>query len=159
MKKKVLELKDSAIDASKWALDYSAWKLANSKLTLSNNQDLKKFIDSSKTTTGVDSKTGKNKNYIHRVIVIFANTQSGFFKKMLYRLPLLSAKAFSQNIALRLADISMKCLDTEKLGLESEETLIVIENKKVIKTLSWAENIQKVVNALSLDINKTIEEL
>jgi hypothetical protein len=46
--------------------------------------------------------------------VIFSDTKSDFFKDLLYELPVLSTKAFSQNIALRLADISMKDLDAKK---------------------------------------------
>jgi hypothetical protein len=52
----------------------------------------------------------------------------------------------------------MKDLDVKKYQIWKIETLVVIEDMKVIKTLEWEENIQKVVKSLSLDINKSIEE-
>jgi hypothetical protein len=54
---------------------------------------------------------------------------------MLYKLPVLSTKAFSQNISIRLADISMKKLDKILYKISPPETLVVIENKKVIISL------------------------
>jgi len=91
--------------------------------------------------------------------VIFADIRSDFFKQMLYKLPVLSTKAFSQNISLRLADISMKKLDKKSYQLGSKESLIVFENKKITQNLQGEENIQKVVKSLSLDINKDIQDL
>ncbi len=93
------------------------------------------------------------------MIVIFADTKSDFFSKMLYALPVLSAKAFSQNIALKLADASMKELNPNIYNMSTLPVLLVFENSKCIKTLSGEENIQKVVKSLSLDINSTIDSL
>jgi hypothetical protein len=76
--------------------------------------DLEKFIEKSKPTTGKDSSTGKEKTFKHQVIIIFTDTETDFFKELLYRLPILSTKAYSQNIGLKIADISMKDLDVKK---------------------------------------------
>lgn len=86
-------------------------------MTLGSVEELESFIEKSKTTTGKDSNTGKEKKFTHRVIIIFADTKTDFFKELLYKLPVLSTKAFSQNIALRTADMSMKDLDTKKYKL------------------------------------------
>lgn len=51
---------------------------------------------------------GSQKENKKRVVIIFADPKSDFFEKMLYMLPVLVTKAFSQNISLKLADISMK---------------------------------------------------
>lgn len=159
LRDEALKLKNKAVEAGKDAATFSAWKLADSSLTLKTVTELEKFIEKSTTTKGKDSQTGKEKEFKHQVIVIFADTKSTFFKELLYSLPVLSAKAFSQNIALKAADISMKDLDKKSYQLSAGETLIVVENKKVVKTLQGAENIQKVVKSLSLDINKSIEEI
>jgi len=153
------KMKDTAVTASKSAVEFSAWKLADSKLTISSAAELEDFIQKSKTTLGTDSQTGKQKEFIHTAIVVFVDTKSEFFSSLLYKFPVLSAKAFSQNVALRLADISMKDLDTKKYKVEKQATLVVFENMKIIKTLVWEENIQKVVKSMSLDITKSIEEL
>jgi hypothetical protein len=158
LKSEALKLKNKAVDAGKYVVTYSAGKLAGSGVTLKSVVDLEKFIEKSKTTEGKDSTTWKEKKFKHQVIVIFVDTKSDFFKELLYKLPVLSTKAFSQNMSLRAADISMKDLDRKKYGLWKKETLVVLENKVVIKTLEGEEKIQKVVKSLSLDINKSMEE-
>jgi len=159
LKNKASKLKDSAVKASKSAVDYWAWKLADSGFTLKTIEEVSTFLEKSKTTTGIDSTTGKEKKFKHQVIIIFANTKSQFFKELLYKLPVLSAKAFSQNISLKLADISIKDLDEKKYWIWKQETLVVYENTKVMKVLVGEENIQKIVKSMSLDITKSIDEL
>ena len=78
---------------------------------------------------------------------------------MLYKLPVLEAKTFSQSVKFKLADINMEGLHKSAYEIHEEPCLVVFENEKIIKTLSGEENIQKVVKSLSLDINNTIEEL
>lgn len=128
-------------------------------MTLNTIAELDKFLEKSKTTVGKDSQTGKEKKFKHRIIVIFADTKSDFFTQMLYIFPILSAKVFSQNMHIRLANISMKKLDKDMYHINATEVLVVIENMKVIKTINGAENIQKIVKSLSLDINKSVDEL
>lgn len=111
LKQKAEALKNKTLQAGKDAIEYSATKLADSSLTLKTKADFDTFVQKSQTTKGKDSTTGVEKDYRHRVIVIFSDTKSEFFTKMLYVLPVLSAKAFSQNISLKLADKNMKDLD------------------------------------------------
>lgn len=159
IKLKAQELKNKAVDAWKDALEYSTLKLAESKITLKNTLELEDFVNKSENTTGKDSKTGETKNYTKRVIIIFCDTKSDFFTQMLYIYPVLSTKAYSQNVSLKLADVRMKELDEKKYKIKGTETLVVFENLKVLKVIHGAENIQKLVKNLSLDINKAIEEL
>ncbi|MCD5375284.1 hypothetical protein LR010_02400 [Candidatus Gracilibacteria bacterium] len=159
LKDEALKLKNKAVEVGKDAVEFSAGKLADSSLTLKTTQDLEKFIEKSSTTTGKDSSTGKEKKFKHQVIIIFVDLKSDFFKELLYKLPVLSTKAFSQNIALKAADINMKDIDSKKYKIGKQETLAVFQDKEVIKTLEGEEMIQKVVKSLSLDINKSIEEL
>lgn len=159
LKNKATKLKDSAVKASKSAVEFSASKLADSQMTLRNVKDLELFIEKSKSTSITDSTTGKEKTFQHQVIVIFADTKSEFFKQMLYALPVLSTKAYSQNIAVRLADISMKGLDKKTYKITTWETLVVLEGEKVTKVVAGNESIQKIVKSMSLDITKSIDEL
>lgn len=159
LKNKASKLKDSAITASKSAVEYSAAKLADSQFTLKSIAEINAFLEKSKTTTWTDSASGKEKKFKHQAIIIFVDTKSTFFKELLYKFPVLSAKAFSQNIALKLADISMKDLDEKVFGVWKIESLVVYEDTKVTKILVGEENIQKIVKSMSLDINKSIDEL
>jgi len=159
MKDEALKLKDKAKKAGKDAIEYSATKMADSKMTLKTVEDLEKFRETSKNTKWTDSTTGKKKEFSHRSIVIFSDTKSTFFKEMLYKLPVLQTKAFTQGVKLKLADISMKWLDKEKFSIHNTPSLVVFENEKLLKTLQGEENIQKVVKSMSLDINTTIDSL
>jgi len=47
----------------------------------------------------------------------------------------------------------------KKYKFKKYPSLILFENCKDSKVIEGEENIQKVVNSLSLDINKTIDEL
>ena len=156
--KQARDLKDQAVTKSKQALSYGASKLADSKITLKTVSELDLFVEKSKNKQGKDSKTGESKEYSQRVIIIFADPKSGFFQDLLYLLPVLSAKAFSQNISLKLADVHMQGLDKKTYNIHNPPSLVLMENMKFIKILEGEEKIQKVVKSLDLDINKTIEE-
>ncbi len=159
LRDEALKLKEKASTISKDVATYGASKLADSGFTLREVSQLEKFIEKSLPTSGIDSQTGKKKEFPHKVIVIFTDPESDFFKEMLYALPVLSAKAFSQNIALKLADMSMKDINLKAYEVYDRETLVVFENKEVIKTLEGQENIQKVVKSMSLDINSSIDSI
>ncbi len=159
LKKKALSFKDTAKKAGKDALEYGAGKLADSKFTLKDTKELQKFVQKSRPTKWKDSTTGKEKTYSHRVIIIFANPESDFFTRMVYELPILAAKSFSQNIALRLADATMKDLDTKHYQIQKDPVLVVIEDEKPIKHVVGDEAIKKIVTSMSLDIDSQIEAL
>lgn len=158
LKKKALKLKDQAVEKSQQAVDFGAKKLSESGFVLKTPTELEAFIQKSKNSFS-KGEQGEKKEYKKRALVIFADTKSDFFEHMLYMLPVLSTKAFSQNIALKLADRDMKELDKEAYKIESGPALCVFENQVLIKTLSGEENIQKVVKSASLDISTTIDSL
>jgi hypothetical protein len=78
---------------------------------------------------------------------------------MLYLFPVLTAKAYSQNVSIRLADVRMKDLHEETYQITGVSTLLVFEDTHILKVIHGEENIQKVVKSLSLDINTTIDTL
>ncbi len=157
-RKKALELKDQAVKKSKEAVDYGAKKLGESSLTLKDTKQLQDFITSSKNTQ-TKLEDGSHRENKKRVVVIFADVKSDFFESVLYMLPVLMTKAFSQNVSLKLADISMKDLKKRDYEIMQWPTLSVFENTKYIKSLQWEQEIQKVVKDASLDINKTIDSI
>jgi len=159
LKNKASRFTTKAKQATKTAVEFSAGKLAESWITLGSVKELDEFIEKSSTTVWKDAISGEEKKFKHSVIVIFADTQGEFFTQMLYKLPVLATKAFSQNVSLKLADISMKWLDAIKYGTKDGEALVLIENKNVVKIVKGTQNIQKIVKEASLDINKSIQEL
>ena len=159
LKNKTLSLKKSALSKTQDMVSYGAWKLADSRFTLKTLEELEDFVKKSENTQSVDKKTEETKTHIRRAIVIFCEPEGDFFKDLLYLLPVLSAKAFSQNISLKLADAGMKGLQKKTYTIQTLPSLVVFENTKVIKTLEGEEKIQKVVKTLDLDINTVIEEL
>lgn len=80
---------------------------------------------------------------------------------MLALFPVLATKAYSQNVALRLADKNMELSDKSLFGLTNSPLpqMILYENTSIKKIILGEENIQKVVKSLSLDITKTMLEL
>jgi len=107
LKEKVATLSTSLKESSSSALNYSKTKLAASRFTLNTMDEVEAFIDKSMSTDFIEKKTGKTKTFQHKIIIIFLDIESDFFSQMLYQLPLLVTKAFSQNITLKLADIHM----------------------------------------------------
>lgn len=159
IKKKALELKKKAEEKTKDAIEYSSKKLAESSFTISKKEDLDKIIEKSKTTEFTNKETWETKTYKHKSIVVFWDEKSDFFKESLINFPVLVTKAFSQNIALRLAKSEIENVNLEDYKVSELPALVVFEEEKVYKTITWKENIKEVVKKLNLDINKTIEEL
>jgi len=140
-------------------LSASADKLIESKYTLETLEEVSDCIAKSAPTIGTDSKTGKEKEFTHRVVILFADYESDFFKTLVYKLPILITKAYSQGVVFRIANIKMKSLDVKKHKISWDICMVVYENKKAIASHVWHEKIQKVVKSPSLDINNTIDTL
>ncbi len=158
IKKRATELKNKAVEAGKGAVEYSAWKLADSKMTLKSIWELDLLQKKSVNTTK-KLESGEEKTFVHRSGVIFIDTKSDFFSKMLLSFPVLQTKAYSQNMSMKLMDSWVKDLDVKKYSVTQLPALVIFENEKVYKVIQGEENIQKVVKTASLDINKTIETL
>jgi hypothetical protein len=159
LKEKALELKKQAKKKAGDALDYGAKKLVSSSFTITSKEQLQKFIEKSAETTFKNKETGKEKKYSHRVIVIFWEEKSDFFKKALYHLPIIATKWFTQNIPVKLAKSKIEWVDLKKFKISTIPSIVVIENKKIYKIVSWEENILKLVKSFNLDINKQIDSI
>ena len=140
-------------------LSKAAKSLSSSGFTISSKEELNVFIEKSANTTFEDQETLEEKVFVKRCIVIFWDEKSDFFKKAVYRLPILWTKSFSQNIKIKLAKSSIKGLKLEDYDVKKLPAMVIFEDAKVFKVLSWEKNILKVVKEASLDINKTINSL
>ena len=159
IKEKALELKKQAEKKRKEAIDYSAKKLAWSGLTISTKEDFKSFVEKSAKTKWQNKETGKVKYFSHRVIIIIWEEKSEFFKKALYQLPVLATKWFTQNTPVKLAKAKITWVDFKEHGVKKAPAIIIFENKKLLKTVSWEENIAKLVKSFDFDINKAIDNM
>lgn len=158
LKQKALELKAKAIEAKDKAVNFSAEKMSQSGLILKDQNDLDAFIlkTSNKIITSQD---GEEKVFAKRGILIVADAGKEFFKEFLISIPVLLTKSFSQNLPIKIIDINNKNINIEDYNIEEYPAFIVLENKEVYKTITGEDNIKKVVKSLTLDINKTIEEV
>jgi len=157
-KKKALELKNKAIELKNKWIDYSAKKVSESSLVLKSQEEVDNFILKSQNTT-FTNKEWETKIYEKRCALIIWDSNKNFFKEFLLSFPILLTKWFSQNLPLKIIDIQNIKINLEKYNLSEIPSLIIFENKEVYKIIIWENNIKKVVKSLSLDINKTIEEL
>jgi len=154
------ELKKKALEKTQKAIDYSANKLTNSSFTINKKEDLEKLIKKSVTTTFKNKETWVEKKYKHKSIAVFADEWSDFFKEALYIFPVIIAKAFTQNINVKLAKSKIEGvkLTDYKVDAQKLPCLVVFEEEKVLKTIEGTENILKLVKSFDLDINKQIDD-
>lgn len=152
LKEKALELKNKATTWISKFIDWRVEKLQESEFVLKKIEDLDAFVEKSK-----NSQTEDWIINVRRVIVIFSVLNTDFYKKILFRLPILYTKAWSCNILLKMS--ALPKIDLEKYGINSFPSLALFENTKLVKVIEWEENIKKVVNSLSLDINKVINDI
>ncbi len=155
------KLKEKALEQTNKAIKFSANKLAASWLTINKKEDLDKIISKSKTTKFKNAETWIEKEYKHKSIIIFAEENSDFFKDALYILPVITAKAFSQNITVKLAKSKIENLNLKDYKVEEKKLpcMVVFQEEKVFKNIEWTENILKLVKSFNLDINKLIDEV
>jgi len=149
LKKKALKFKDELIE--NWTK-----KLVESSMVINKIEDLEEFINKSETKTFTSKETWETKEFIKKVIVIFADKESDFMKNSLLGLPVLITKAFSQNIPLKMCDIKLE--DLKKYDIKKLPTLVVFQTKEIIDVIEWEEDINKITKSLSIDINKSIED-
>lgn len=158
IKAKAIELKNKAIELKDKTIDSTAKKISESTLVLVNQKYLEEFILKSENKK-ITTTEWEEKVFTKRVFIIFWDSRQNFFKEFMLSLPILMTKAFSQSISFKIVDISNKEIDYSKYELKEFPSILVFENKEVYKIISWEENFKKVVKSLTLDINKTIEEL
>ena len=145
--------------ATNSALNFTEEKLRNSKYVIKDKDNMKDLIDSSEEKKFEEKNTWIKKTFIRRSLLFVCDDTSEFTSKLLYKLPIIFTKSFSQNIYFWILLWDVEGIDVKKMKIESRPTLVLYENKKAVKYIAWEENIQKVVNSLNLNINKTIDEL
>ena len=153
------DIKKKAFEMKNKALEYSSGKLSESSFTLDSKKELEDFIVKSKNTKFTSPKTEKEKVFIKKVIVIFWDEKTDFFKKALYTWPVLAAKSFSQNTPLKLAKSSISDVKLTDYKITEVPSLVIFENEKVSKVISWEENILKLVKSFNLDINTLVKDM
>lgn len=158
MKKKAMQIKDKCVVIANETIDKTILKASESSLVLKNQQQLEEFILESQNKTFVSSDW-ENKVFTRRTILIIGDIKKDFFKDFIISFPVLFTKSFSQNVKMKLADFSNTEIDLSKYDLKEFPSMIVFENKEIYKIIIWEEEIKKVVKGLSLDINKTIDEI
>lgn len=158
LKEKALKLKEKAIELKDKTVDMTAEKISKSSLVLQTQEDFDNFVLKSENKVFVN-KEGEEKLFEKRCLVIFWDSKEDFFKEFLVLIPVLLTKSFSQNIALKIVDVKNEKIDMKKYNFSKIPSLIVFENKEIYKIITWEDNIKKVVKSLTLDINKTIEEI
>lgn len=158
-KKLVDQAKNKTKEISDKAVTFGSEKLAKSSLTLKKAEEIQKIIDNSANKEFTNKETGISKTFKKRAILVFADEKSDFFKEVLYILPVLVTKGFSQNVPVKIASSNIKDFDYKGHNLEEFPSLIMYENKEIKKTITGKENILKLVKNMNLDINKLIDEL
>ena len=148
--KTATELKNSTITSA-------AKKLAESGAVIKTKEDLDIFIAKSKNTSFINKKTGVTNNYTKHTIVIFAWKESDFYKDALIQFPVLSTKAWSSGIPLKICDLDLK--DLKKYKITKKPVLVLFTNEKLSKLVDWEENIKTIVKSLDFNIIKAIENI
>jgi len=151
-KERMLQFKNKAVDFTNKTIDSSAKKLSESGAVLKSLEDFKEFIDKSKNTSFTNKETWETKFFTKRVIVIFVKKETDFYKDLLALLPVLMTKAWSQGVSIKISEFT-----EEKYKITEFPSLVVFENKQLLKTISGEENIKKIVKTLNLDINSAID--
>ena len=140
-------------DTSTEITDNLAKKFSHSSFVLKNEDELKEFIKKSKNT--ISSETWKI--FKKRVLVIFWEEKSNFYKEMLKFFPILFTKSWVTNTSIRLID--KKNIDLKKYNVSFLPSLIVFENEEFLKEIPWKNNIVKIVKNTTMDIDKLIDEI
>lgn len=151
IKEKTLEVKNTLIKQADKVVSLSRDMVVNTAL-IKETKYLDEFI--AKTANYINS-TGKEVVKVGILLVI--DTESDFYKKLLYVFPTLYTKGWSKNIDVKILASNTKDFEKEKYGISSIPSLLVFNNTKVFKQVDSEENILKIVRSLSLDLEKTIE--
>ena len=157
-KQKAQELKTKAVDLTQKTIEKTATKVSQSSLVLKNEEELKDFIAKSENKT-FTTQEWVEKTFTKRVFLVAWDSKKEFFKEFLVYLPVFLTKAFSQNVSFKVVDIQNTQIDLWQYEIPEFPALLVFENKELYKLILWEENVKKVVKSLSLDINKTVEEM
>ncbi|NVP17971.1 hypothetical protein HUU51_04610 [Candidatus Gracilibacteria bacterium] len=153
------KIKSKIIETKNKAVVKSAELLGNSSFTIKTLEELNESIKKSKKTTFTNKETGELKEFNKKVIIVFGDENSNFFKESLLIFPILVTKAFYQNTTLKLAKTSISGINLEDYKIKEIPSLVMFENEDVKKVIEGRENILKLVKSINLDINSEIEKI
>lgn len=153
------KIKSKIIETKNKAVVKSAELLWNSSFTIKTLEELNESIKKSKKTTFTNKETWELKEFNKKVIIVFWDENSDFFKESLLIFPILVTKAFYQNTTLKLAKTSISWINLEDYKIKEIPSLVMFENEDVKKVIEWRENILKLVKSINLDINSEIEKI
>lgn len=153
IKEKLKEFKEKTVKAYNKTVDSQANKLIASNMTIKTLFELDSYI--SKTKLKFNSELWKD--VAKQVIFIFADTKTDFYKKILYYLPLIYTKSWTWNLPIKFVDISMDWLDLNRFKISVLPSLVFVENVRIIKIISWEENILKILKWFNLNIEKSVK--
>lgn len=154
-KEKLSSIKSSTAKFYNETIENTAKKVVQSNFTIKTLFELEDFIWKSKNYFSEAS----GKEEWKKIICIFASKDSDFFKKFLYEIPLIYTKAWSRNIWIKLVESSFEGLDLLRFNITVLPSLVLFENEKVAKVVATEEKINKIVNGLNLDIEKSIKDI
>ena len=153
IKEKLKQFKEKTVKAYNKTVDSQANKLIASNMTIKTLFELDNYI--SKTKSKYNSELWKD--VAKQVIFIFADTKSDFYKKILYYLPLIYTKSWTWNMPIKLVDSNMDWLDLNRFKISVLPSLVFVENVRIIKIISWKENILKILKWFNLNIEKSVK--
>lgn len=134
-------------------IDSSIKKIGESSFVISTTEDLQTIIESSKNATNSYWKISRKK-----VIIFYAEKESEYYKHILsYIAPVLFAKAWTQQVKMKLTNIDIK--ELQLYWVTESPALLVFEDAKFTKVLHGKETIEKVVKTADMDINNLINNL
>lgn len=143
-------------DATQKAIEKWSQELQNSVFMVKDMAWFEQVVTASVNKTGSTGIVYEKKS-----LLIVWDPETDFFKKALYILPVVYAKAWSQNTVVKLLSSKNTSIDFAKYAIQLNQipSCIVFGDKKVYKIIAWEENINKLVTSLSLDILSTVEKL
>ena len=145
--------------AGKSLANYTEDKLRDSKFIIKNKEGFINLIEASRNKELTEKKTGLSKILNCKSVIFVFEKDGDFTKKMLFKLPLVFTKSIAPQISYWFILWDIEGVDLKKYKFKKYPSLIYFENEKVSKVIEGEESIQKVVNSLSLDITKVIDEL
>lgn len=149
----------ATLKAKNDALSFTERNLKKSRYIIKNREEFTTLRETSRQKTYKDPKTWVVKNFTRNALLFVCGEESDFTRNLLFKLPLIFAKSFSQDMHFALMIQEIEGIDVREFQVQEKPALILFEDTAVKKVIHWEENIQKVVNSLSLDINTTIHEL
>lgn len=153
VKEKLKQFKDKTVKAYNKTVDSQASKLIASSMTIKTLFELDNYVSKSKAYYNTELQKDVNK----QVIAIFADRDSDFYKKILYALPLLYTKSWTWNLPIKLVDTKMDGLELSRFQINLLPSLLLIENERIVKIISWEENVMKIIKWFSFNIEKSIK--